>query len=147
MIRPSWWEYAECLGVGCSVFFPPPFPQNETPAERRRREEQAKTFCRRCDVRSVCLKDALATGDDGVRGGTTQFERKRMVAPLPTRRNRDLDPNWTIVVNRPRVLAEGVVRMEQNNHDPTRYRIVTDNRVISEHDGELEAWIGLHKAT
>ena len=38
--------------------------------------ETAKAVCRTCPVLAECLDEALTSGCDGVRGGTTQAERR-----------------------------------------------------------------------
>jgi WhiB family redox-sensing transcriptional regulator len=114
MNRPRWWKDAKCLGIGCQLFFPPSHPDVETPRERSRREARAKAMCRECPVRSDCLQDALVSGDDGVRGGTTPGDRRRMTAPLPQRRQYVEDSDWQVVVNRPGLLNPGMIRLEQN---------------------------------
>ena len=50
---------------------------NESPIERRAREEQAKSICADCGVRSECLAYALTTKEPyGIWGGLTELERK-----------------------------------------------------------------------
>lgn len=147
MIQPDWWQNAKCRGIGFALFFPPPHPETETASQRSRREREAKAFCRDCPVRQPCLQDALRWGDDGVRGGTTPPERRRIVAPIPERRYAMADPNWTVVVNRPGIASRGNFRLEQNINEPTLYRVVRDSETISTHSTELEAWIALHRAT
>lgn len=42
--------------------------------------EEAKWFCRRCDVRNECLSEALANDEQyGIWGGLTTIERRDMV--------------------------------------------------------------------
>lgn len=147
MNKPDWWNDANCRGIGFDLFFAPSYPATETVAERRKRETRAKVFCRSCPVKATCLRDALENSDDGVRGGTTPSERRRMIAPLPERRYAVTDQNWTIVVNRPGIASRGQFRLEQNVSDPQMFRIVKDDETISTHTGELEAWMALHKAT
>lgn len=147
MNRPDWWNDAVCRGAGFDLFFPPPFPENETSAERHKRENKAKVMCRQCPVKQECLQDSLIWGDDGVRGGTTPSERRRLVAPIPERRQVVTDPNWTVVVNKPGIASKGNFRLEQNINDPQQFRVVKNDETLSTHEGELEAWIALHKAT
>jgi WhiB family redox-sensing transcriptional regulator len=147
MNRPDWWYDANCRGAGFALFFPPPYPANETARQRAKREAGAKAICRTCPAKQICLREALANDDDGIRGGTTPSERRRLVAPIPERRYAMTDPNWTIVVNRPGIASKGDFRLEQNINEPTLYRVVKNNETLSTHSNELEAWIALHKAT
>lgn len=147
MNKPDWWEKAICKGMGFDLFFPPPYPLAETNSERTRRESRAKVICRQCPVKQQCLQDSLVWGDDGVRGGTTPSERRRMITRLPERRQVVTDPNWTVVVNKPGIASKGNFRLEQNLSDSLLYRVVKNDETLSTHNDELEAWIALHKAT
>ena len=57
------------------------------------------------------------------------------------------DPDWIVVVNKPGVASKGNFRLEQNINDAQLYRVVKNDQPISTHNGELEAWIALHRAT
>jgi WhiB family redox-sensing transcriptional regulator len=71
----EWRERAACLAYPSVLFFG--LDDSETPAERRAREEEAKSICARCDVRQECLEYALATKEPyGIWGGLTEIERK-----------------------------------------------------------------------
>ena len=48
----------------------------ETHAAAGRLIAGAKAVCGRCLVRVMCLAYAMATGQDGVWGGTTDYERR-----------------------------------------------------------------------
>lgn len=147
MSKPEWWDKAVCRGMGFDLFFPPDYPLTETNAERTRREARAKVVCRKCPVKQQCLQDCLVWGDDGIRGGTTPAERRRMIAPIPERRHDVTDPNWTVVVNKPGIASKGNFRLEQNQIDLCQFRVVKNDQTISTHTDELEAWIALHRAT
>lgn len=62
---------AACLGVPDQVFFPS--YGNAHDAVR-----YARRWCRVCKVREACLEWALAYGEQGVWGGTTENQRHRM---------------------------------------------------------------------
>jgi WhiB family redox-sensing transcriptional regulator len=73
----SWREQAACRGMdpaeAMRIFFP----------ARGERNAEARSYCVRCPVRQECLDDALAdpaTGDHGVRGGTSERQRRRIRA-------------------------------------------------------------------
>lgn len=66
----SWRNRAACQGVDPDIFFP---VSDEDAA-------QAKAICAECPVREACLEWALATRErDGVWGGATERERRRMI--------------------------------------------------------------------
>lgn len=73
-ISTDWRERAECRDYPTDLFF----PAGETgPAEIQIR--QAKEVCARCEVRDDCLLYALeANQRDGIWGGLTSYERKRL---------------------------------------------------------------------
>jgi WhiB family redox-sensing transcriptional regulator len=52
----------------------------ETAGEARWNNEKAKAICAVCPVRQTCLEDALAKGEAGIWGGTTEDERADMRA-------------------------------------------------------------------
>jgi WhiB family redox-sensing transcriptional regulator len=71
----EWRERAACLAFPSILFFG--VDDNETPVERRGREERAKEICAICPVRKECLDYALATKEPyGIWGGLTEVERK-----------------------------------------------------------------------
>lgn len=71
----EWRERAACLSFPSILFFG--VDDNETPVERRGREERAKEICASCPVRKECLDYALATKEPyGIWGGLTEVERK-----------------------------------------------------------------------
>jgi WhiB family redox-sensing transcriptional regulator len=57
-----------CAGADLADFF----------AKQGAAVERAKAICAGCTVRSQCLDYALAYGEDGVWGGVTGRERRRM---------------------------------------------------------------------
>ena len=65
----DWRQDAACRDLDTAVFFP------ETDEEAA----QALAVCATCPVREACLEFALVTRqDDGVWGGMTETERKRL---------------------------------------------------------------------
>lgn len=67
---PSWKLRAACRGVEADIFYP--ITDEEA--------EAAKAVCMTCSVREPCLEWALANRErDGVWGGATERERRRMV--------------------------------------------------------------------
>lgn len=74
----DWRAEAECRKVGNALFFQPSV-RHEPQWEREAREAQAKAFCAVCPVVEPCLAHALRRPEtDGVWGGTTEAERRRM---------------------------------------------------------------------
>ena len=70
---PEWTTDALCAEVDPELFYP------ETGLPNR----DAKRVCSRCDVRAACLAHAIANRERfGVWGGTTAWERRRMVRPV-----------------------------------------------------------------
>ena len=75
--QAEWREQAACLPLPGILFFG--LDDNESALERRSREEQAKSICDTCGVRSECLAYALATKEPyGIWGGLTELERKSL---------------------------------------------------------------------
>src|SRR5438270_4777966 len=70
VLSPAVWrDQAACRGLDVDAFFP---DDDAGTAE-------AKAVCARCPVRTACLEFALAARqDDGVWGGLTAAERKRL---------------------------------------------------------------------
>ncbi|HVL28940.1 MAG TPA: WhiB family transcriptional regulator [Acidimicrobiales bacterium] len=65
----AWRDQAACRGLDTDVFFP---LTDEEAGE-------AKAVCATCPVRELCLEYALVTRqDDGVWGGLTETERRRL---------------------------------------------------------------------
>jgi len=69
----DWRHDAVCRDEDPELFFPlgesgPNLPQIE----------RAKAVCAVCPVRTRCLDEALGTGEDGIWGGTTAEERRRI---------------------------------------------------------------------
>lgn len=147
MIRPSWWLEASCRGVGCDLFFAPPYPEVESTAKRVKREASAKRICAKCPVKAPCIQEALKHNDDGIRGGLTTAERRRLTAEIPFRRETPTSTEWRIVVNRPNLTNTCDVRLEQSTTLRNHYRVVRNETVVATYLDEMEAWIGLHNAT
>ena len=69
-ITTSWRDRAACRGLDPEIFYP---VSEEDAAE-------AKSICAVCPVREPCLEYALANRErDGVWGGATERERRRMI--------------------------------------------------------------------
>lgn len=82
LTEAHWRERAACLEYPAVVFFG--LDDCESAAERRTREDKAKSICATCDVKEECLEYALVTKEPyGIWGGLTEIERK---AKLRTRR-------------------------------------------------------------
>jgi WhiB family redox-sensing transcriptional regulator len=70
MRNQAWRQRAACRGVDPDIFY----PVSEEDAE------EAKAICFACPVHGPCLEYALANRErDGVWGGATERERRRMV--------------------------------------------------------------------
>jgi WhiB family transcriptional regulator, redox-sensing transcriptional regulator len=71
----GWQRAAACLSADPELFFP-------VSATGRSVEqvERAKAVCRSCIVRRQCLQYAIATDEEGVWGGTTEDERRRIAS-------------------------------------------------------------------
>lgn len=71
-LSKGWQADAACLGLDAEMFHPD--PDNDADAL------PAKAICAQCPVSEVCLDYALARNEkDGVWGGTTARERRRMI--------------------------------------------------------------------
>lgn len=65
----DWRERANCQGTDGDVFFP----------EKGGSNREAKRICSRCDVRTECLENALATDERyGILGGLSERERRAL---------------------------------------------------------------------
>jgi len=70
-----WRDHANCRSADPSLFFP------DAGAEEAQREEieAARALCQACPVQAACLQFALETRQqDGIWGGTTEEERRRL---------------------------------------------------------------------
>jgi WhiB family transcriptional regulator, redox-sensing transcriptional regulator len=66
----AWRQRASCRGVDPDIFYP--ISDEEA--------DEAKAICAACAVRETCLEYALTNRErDGVWGGATERERRRMV--------------------------------------------------------------------
>lgn len=63
----DWSSQAKCLGSDPQMFF------SDAPADRRR----ALRMCDGCPVKTACFTDALDNDEPGVRGGTTELQRRQ----------------------------------------------------------------------
>ena len=80
----DWTSLAACVDEDPELFFPV-----GGAGDAEAKAEQARAVCRRCDVSAWCLQLALKVGaEDGVWGGTTPQERKRVrIRSRSTRRS------------------------------------------------------------
>ncbi len=69
----NWRSKAACRDEDTELFF----PVGKGKAAKLQ-EEEAKTFCRQCDVRAECLQFALDTKSEGVWGGLSEDERRAL---------------------------------------------------------------------
>jgi WhiB family redox-sensing transcriptional regulator len=77
----SWQVRALCRGPQRVLFFPPSHIERKDDKEAR--EAHAKTLCTECPVASHCLQFALSIREPhGIWGGTTELERRGMIARL-----------------------------------------------------------------
>jgi WhiB family redox-sensing transcriptional regulator len=66
----TWRNRGACNGLDPAVFFP----------DSEENAEEAKSICAECAVRLSCLEHALVVRErDGVWGGLTEKERRRMI--------------------------------------------------------------------
>ena len=72
MIATPWRKQAACRGLDAEIFYP--VTEDEADAA------EAKAVCAVCPVRQACLEHAMAHRErEGVWGGTTERERRRLV--------------------------------------------------------------------
>jgi WhiB family transcriptional regulator, redox-sensing transcriptional regulator len=70
----DWQAKAACIDENTERFFP-----NGTTGQALEQTEQAKAFCRRCEVAPQCLDWALETNQNaGIWGGLTEEERRNL---------------------------------------------------------------------
>lgn len=74
---PGWMPGGACRGEDPELFFP-----IAAAGPALAQVFAAKAVCFRCAVRAACLSYALATGQAGIWGGTTQEEHHAMRRPL-----------------------------------------------------------------
>lgn len=77
----GWQRYAACRGEDPETFFP---AGAGDPAAAR-----AKQVCGGCEVRTDCLRFAMAAGESGVWGGTDEDERRNAAQRERARRLRE----------------------------------------------------------
>lgn len=140
MARPDWWEGAACRGMGTHIFFG--LDDDESVAQRRKRERQAKQICRKCPVTVECLAEALKFADDGVRGGLTRYERQQ-IAPTVVQHG-----EWVLIANSAGLSARSRLERRAPVADdlPATFRVVKGERVVKQTHDETEAWIALHNS-
>ena len=70
--RPGWQDHAACRDADPDLFFP-----DGAMRSARAQVKAAKLICRGCPVRTICLRWALASGQEhGIWGGLTEDERR-----------------------------------------------------------------------
>jgi len=73
--RAGWWSRAACATADPELFFPISYSGPAVSQVMR-----AKAVCARCPIQQECLRYALDAGPiQGVWGGTTEEERRRLV--------------------------------------------------------------------
>ena len=78
LAEETWQAKAECRGPQSAMFFPP--SHFERKDEKEFREDNAKSICALCSVRSECLDYALRIREPhGIWGGLNEIERRRLV--------------------------------------------------------------------
>jgi WhiB family redox-sensing transcriptional regulator len=77
---PGWMPRGACQGQDPELFFP-----IAATGPALAQVIAAKAVCFRCAVRAACLSYALATGQAGIWGGTTQEERHALRRSARTR--------------------------------------------------------------
>ena len=76
-MTPEWFSEAACRGLEVELFLG---VDDETPSQRRTRQNEAVRVCAQCPVRGRCLELALTSNERyGVWGGTTEAERQRLI--------------------------------------------------------------------
>ena len=76
-VSVSWRVFAACKEADTELFFGS--GDTESQKDRLDREEKAKAICADCSVREECLHEALVHREEGVWGGLTKYERKRLL--------------------------------------------------------------------
>lgn len=77
-----WQEHAACRGEDPELFF----PASTSGPDHERQIRAAKAVCELCTVRFECLQDAMGRhAQDGIWGGMTDVERKRLALSHGTR--------------------------------------------------------------
>lgn len=73
-----WREFAVCRGMRTTLFF----PESNKPGE----SHSARSACASCPVADPCLAYALAHGERGIWGGTSEEQRRKMLNALGNER-------------------------------------------------------------
>lgn len=69
-MNATWRQRAACRGLDADIFYP-------TSDEEA---EEAKAICGTCNVRQLCLEQAITQRErDGIWGGLTERERRRLI--------------------------------------------------------------------
>ncbi|HET8690216.1 MAG TPA: WhiB family transcriptional regulator [Candidatus Saccharimonadales bacterium] len=86
VIPPHLWpEEGKCYEQADPELF---FPAGEKSKEHRSQIEEAKSYCRRCDMAELCLAWAMAKEDHGVWGGMSANERRAVKRRNSARKSR-----------------------------------------------------------
>ena len=84
----DWRDEAACLPEDPEWFF----PKARIPFVLVEQIDRAKAICARCTVAEQCLEYALSTGqDDGIWGGLTEKERRKLARKLGISIPKDVD--------------------------------------------------------
>lgn len=71
----AWRDRGACRGVDPRLFFP---------TENTVAINEAKKYCKSCEVKRECLEYSLLNGEYGIWGGTTERQRRNMRIPVTT---------------------------------------------------------------
>lgn len=88
-----WYNFANCNGIEIDVFYPSQYPDISAYANYR----DAKKICDNCQVRDLCLLNALAEEMEertihGMRGGTVPQERARLLSIIKNKEMKQWKP-------------------------------------------------------
>jgi len=77
VVKTNWRMLAACKGMDGKLFFG--IGEDEEQKARLERESAAKAVCHGCSVRGACLREAIDNREQGLWGGLTKYERKRLL--------------------------------------------------------------------
>ncbi|MDF3307547.1 WhiB family transcriptional regulator [Rhodococcus sp. T2V] len=89
----AWQERARCRSMDTEFFFS---GDGEARGARARREQAAKQICLACPVRHECRSHAIATGEYGVWGATSENDRRTTSDPQPGRHRCSTPPRRSV---------------------------------------------------
>ena len=101
----TWRTKAACKGQSIVLFYG--FGEDEQQNERLERETKAKALCSSCLVQEQCLAEALNNREEGVWGGMSKYERKRLL-----RNHRQVRPKDTLVLFKKLVTPKKLTGMQ-----------------------------------